>query len=84
MTQVDPAKNLYERPVAGDFSFLCNGNGTEENMESCLSLAQLAGGGYAIRDTKDEGAGRELRGTAEELLSFAQHITNTVKPDATA
>ncbi|MFJ1700427.1 DUF397 domain-containing protein [Streptomyces sp. NPDC088252] len=84
MTATTPNSSLYSRPVEGEFSYLCNGNGTEENMESCLSLAQLNGGGYAIRDTKAEGAGRELRGTSTELLNFAQHILDTVTPPTNA
>ncbi|THA72482.1 DUF397 domain-containing protein [Streptomyces sp. A0642] len=84
MKAQEPSTNLYDRSVEGDFSYLCNGNGTEESMESCLSLAQLNGGGYAIRDTKAEGAGRELRGTSSELLSFAQHVIDKVGPSATA
>jgi hypothetical protein len=76
--------NLYDRPIEGEFSYLCNGNGTEETMESCLSLARVEGGGFALRDTKAAGAGQELRGTATELLNLATLITNTVKPDATA
>ncbi|MFD4858397.1 DUF397 domain-containing protein [Streptomyces atratus] len=84
MTATKPNSNLYNRPIEGEFSFLCNGNGTEENMESCLSLAQLKGGGYAVQDTKAEGAGRELRASSSELLSFAQHIVDTVTPPTTA
>ncbi|MET7363167.1 DUF397 domain-containing protein [Streptomyces sp. NPDC005562] len=80
-TSPEHKTDLYSRPIEGTFSFLCNGNGTEENMESCLTLAQLQGGGYAIQGNKPEDAGRELRGTSAELLSFAQHIVNTVKPD---
>ncbi|MFE2075168.1 DUF397 domain-containing protein [Streptomyces misionensis] len=75
--------NLYGRQVVGEFSYLCTGNGTEENMESCIALAPLAGGGFALRDTKAEGAGQELRGSAAELLNLAEHIRNTVTPDST-
>lgn len=41
-------------------------------MESCLTLAELAGGGYALGDSKPEGEGRQLRMSADELTTFAQ------------
>ncbi|MEU5446852.1 DUF397 domain-containing protein [Streptomyces californicus] len=65
--------NLYDKPVAGPFASFCGG-GTDNdgNMESCLTLAELAGGGYALGDSKPEGAGRELRMSAKEITDFAE------------
>ncbi|WP_415949967.1 DUF397 domain-containing protein [Streptomyces sp. KLOTTS4A1] len=67
------SQSLYDRDVTGPFAALCGG-GTDNdgNMESCISLAELAGGGYALGDTKPEGAGRELRMSAEEITAFAR------------
>jgi len=65
--------NLYTREVVGPFAALCGG-GTDNDgsMESCLTLAELAGGGYALGDSKPEGEGRQLRMSADELTAFAQ------------
>ncbi|WP_329368642.1 DUF397 domain-containing protein [Streptomyces sp. NBC_00669] len=65
-------RNLYDSPVAGEFAALCGG-GTDNDgsMEDCLTLAELAGGGFAVRDTKTAGEGRELRFSEAELTSFA-------------
>ncbi|MFF9644695.1 DUF397 domain-containing protein [Kitasatospora aureofaciens] len=65
--------NLYESEIVGPFAALCGG-GTDNDgsMESCISVAELAGGGYALGDTKPEGAGRELRMSREEITSFAE------------
>lgn len=65
--------DLYEREVSGPFAALCGG-GTDNdgNMESCITLAELRGGGYALRDTKPEGVGRELRMSADEITAFAR------------
>lgn len=67
-------ENLYESPVKGEFAALCGG-GTDNDgsMEDCLTIAELAGGGFAVRDTKPEGQseGRELRFSEAELTSFA-------------
>ncbi|MFJ8668108.1 DUF397 domain-containing protein [Streptomyces sp. NPDC093600] len=65
--------NLYEREVSGPFAALCGG-GTDNdgNMESCITLAELHGGGYALGDSKPEGAGRELRMSAREITEFAR------------
>lgn len=65
--------SLYEREIVGPFAALCGG-GTDNdgNMESCLTVAELAGGGYALGDNKPEGAGRQLRMSADELTSFAR------------
>ncbi|MEU9044068.1 DUF397 domain-containing protein [Kitasatospora sp. NPDC048343] len=65
--------NLYESEIVGPFAALCGG-GTDNDgtMESCISVAELSGGGYALGDTKPEGAGRQLRMSREEITSFAE------------
>ncbi|MBC3841803.1 DUF397 domain-containing protein [Streptacidiphilus sp. 4-A2] len=57
------ADNLYQMDVTGPFVALCGGNGNGTGSEEdCLEVAMLAdGSGYAIRDVKPEGNGRELR-----------------------
>nr|WP_202447110.1 DUF397 domain-containing protein [Streptomyces sp. SID5468] len=64
---------MYDRPIAGPFAALCGGgdNG-DESMESCISVAELHGGGYALRDTKPEGKGHELRMSKTEITAFAR------------
>jgi hypothetical protein len=71
-------EDLYAKPVAGPFAVLCGG-GTDNDgsMEDCLTIADLAGGGYAVADTKPGGQGRELRFTADELTSFATEWLKT-------
>ncbi|MEU0120598.1 DUF397 domain-containing protein [Streptomyces albidoflavus] len=66
-------ENLYDRQVAGPFASFCGG-GTDNdgNMEDCLTIAELAGGGYALGDSKAEGAGRQLRMSAQEITDFAE------------
>ncbi|WP_436739891.1 DUF397 domain-containing protein [Streptomyces sp. BBFR102] len=65
--------SLYNREVSGPYSKFCGG-GTDNsgNMESCITIAELAGGGYSLGDSKPEGAGRELRMSAEEITNFAK------------
>ncbi|MFD7259286.1 DUF397 domain-containing protein [Streptomyces sp. NPDC059874] len=65
--------NLYEREVSGPYASFCGG-GTDNdgNMESCITLAELAGGGYSLGDSKPEGQGRELRMSAAEITDFAK------------
>lgn len=72
-------ENLYEKPIVGPFKALCGG-GTDNDgsMEDCVTIAPLEGGGYALGDTKEEGAGRQLRMTREELLAFAEQIPGSV------
>lgn len=63
--------DLYKMPIGGsEFASFCGGNQQEENQESCVSFAAIPGG-FAVRDSKPEGAGRELRFTGEELDTFA-------------
>ncbi|MCX4799658.1 DUF397 domain-containing protein [Streptomyces sp. NBC_01242] len=65
--------NLYEREIDGPFSALCGGGQDNDgNMESCISIADLGGGGYALGDTKPEGAGQQLRMSEGEITSFAR------------
>ena len=73
------AENLYDKPIAGPFKALCGG-GTDNDgsMEDCVTIAPLAGGGYALGDTKEEGQGRELRMSRAELLAFAEQIPGIV------
>ncbi|MFF9644694.1 DUF397 domain-containing protein [Kitasatospora aureofaciens] len=67
------AENLYDREITGEFSALCaGGTDNDGSMESCISVAELAGGGFALGDTKPEGAGRQLRMSREEITSFAE------------
>jgi hypothetical protein len=65
--------NLYALPVDGAKpESYCGGNLTGDN-ESCLAVAEIPGaqGAFVLTDTKPEGAGYELRATAEELDNFA-------------
>ncbi|MGW5820617.1 DUF397 domain-containing protein [Streptomyces noursei] len=68
-----PEVPLYDREITGPFSALCGG-GTDNDgsMESCITVAELAGGGYALGGNKPEDAGRELRGSRDEITSFAR------------
>ncbi|MEU8541727.1 DUF397 domain-containing protein [Streptomyces sp. NPDC048717] len=73
--------DLYAREVSGPFAALCGG-GTDNdgNMESCITLAELHGGGYALGDSKPEGAGRELRMSAAEITAFAREWLTRAEP----
>lgn len=66
--------NLYALPIpdADAFAAYCGGNAGGSN-ETCVSLAAIPGAvaSFAIRDSKPEGAGKELRFTAAELDDFA-------------
>ncbi|WP_043471050.1 DUF397 domain-containing protein [Kitasatospora sp. MBT66] len=66
--------DLYTLPevTSGLFVRQCGGN-LESESETCVSLAAIPGAadGFAIRDSKEEGAGRELRFSAAELDAFA-------------
>ncbi|MFF4168640.1 DUF397 domain-containing protein [Streptomyces sp. NPDC001744] len=64
--------HLYESEITGEFAALCGGAGGTSNAESCLTLAELAGGGYALGDSKPEGAGRQLRMSEAEITAFAE------------
>ncbi|WP_129307853.1 DUF397 domain-containing protein [Streptomyces sp. L2] len=55
------------------FETFCGGNLQGEH-ESCVELAVIpsAGPAYALRDSKPEGVGRELRFTETELDDFVR------------
>lgn len=72
MTAPKPA-SLYAAPVQGDYTFLCGGNGGDNDNESCLGLAPVEGG-YSIVGNKAEDAGRELRATLPELQGFYRQL----------
>jgi hypothetical protein len=65
--------SLYALPLdPGQFKSYCGGNLTGDN-ESCVEVAEIPGTPdvYAVQDNKPDGAGRQLRFTAQELDSFA-------------
>ncbi|WP_428950935.1 DUF397 domain-containing protein [Streptomyces sp. cg35] len=64
---------LYDRPVTGEFAAFC-GDNSGDTMESCVTIADLGGGGFALRDSKLEGAAAqpELRMSADEITTFAE------------
>ncbi|MEV1006187.1 DUF397 domain-containing protein [Streptomyces sp. NPDC049881] len=67
-------QNLYALPAlnSSDFANFCGGNLQSEH-ESCIDIAALPGveEAYAVRDSKPEGAGLELRFTGREVDDFA-------------
>ncbi|OII64810.1 DUF397 domain-containing protein [Streptomyces sp. CC53] len=66
--------DLYNLPVSdAQFENYCGGNLQGEH-ESCVEVAAIPGAesAFVIRDTKPEGAGLELRFTAEELDDFTR------------
>ncbi|WP_033347341.1 DUF397 domain-containing protein [Kitasatospora aureofaciens] len=68
-----PKPNLYELPIDGAvFARQCGGNLQSDN-ESCVDLAVIPGiaDGFALRDSKPEGSGKELRFDGSELDAFA-------------
>lgn len=68
------ANSLYDAPLQGEYSFLCGGNGGDNDNESCLGLAPVEGGAYSITGNKPEDEGRELRGTLNELQGFYRQL----------
>lgn len=65
-------QNLYTLPTDGaEFTRFCGGNLQSEH-ESCVDVAEIPGAVemFAVRDSKPEGAGRELRFTAREMDDF--------------
>lgn len=65
-------ENLYEKELSGPFVALCGGGDSgSDSMESCITVSELHGGGYALRDSKPEGDGRELRMSRDEITGFA-------------
>lgn len=67
---------LYERKLVGPYDYMCNTDGTNTDMESCLGVAELAGGGYSITGNKPEDTGRELRGTLGEMRALYKLLRN--------
>ncbi|MEV7425950.1 MULTISPECIES: DUF397 domain-containing protein [unclassified Streptomyces] len=64
---------LYSLPTEeAAFESFCGGNLGGEH-ESCVEIAAVPGAtfAYVLRDSKPEGAGRELRFTEAELNGFA-------------
>ncbi|MER5771012.1 DUF397 domain-containing protein [Streptomyces sp. NPDC001985] len=64
---------IYSVPVEETrFENFCGGNLGGEH-ETCVEIATIPGfaAGFAVRDSKPEGAGHELRFTADELDTFA-------------
>ena len=66
--------SLYALPTPEDAAFeqYCGGNLGGSN-ETCVSFAAIPGSesSFVVRDSKAEGAGKELRFTAAELDDFA-------------
>lgn len=66
--------NLYALPAPAPATFdqYCGGNLGGSN-ETCVSFAAIPGAesSFAVRDSKPEGAGNELRFTEAELDAFA-------------
>lgn len=65
-------ENLYELPVAGDVTTttnFCGGPCTE----GCVDFAEIPGAAdsFIVRDSKPEGARKELPYTGSELDDFA-------------
>ncbi|MEU9098294.1 DUF397 domain-containing protein [Streptomyces sp. NPDC048361] len=66
-------KNLYTLPEVDDSAFenFCGGNLSGEH-EACIDVAAIpsAAESFALRDSKPEGVGQELRVTAAEVDDF--------------
>ncbi|MGW2643473.1 DUF397 domain-containing protein [Streptomyces sp. NPDC001393] len=63
---------IYGLPIeAASFQKFCGGNLQGEH-ESCVEVGQIPGTteAYVLRDSKPEGAGKELRFTQGELDTF--------------
>jgi hypothetical protein len=79
--------DLYDRKIEGPFSALCGGGQDNDgNMEDCIEIAPLVGGGYAVGDTKLQGDSPQLRFSEAELTKFARGwlAKNDDAPNATA
>lgn len=70
---------LYNRDLVGPYDYMCNTDGSNTSMESCLGVAELAGGGYSITGNKPEDSGRELRGSLDEMRALYKVLRN--KPE---
>lgn len=66
---------LYAASVAGPYTALCGGgDNSSGSMEDCLTIAELAGGGYSVKDTKLGDDSPELRFSRGELLRAAAEL----------
>lgn len=71
--EIEPLKTIYNLPIKeAEFADFCGGNLGGEH-ESCVVVGAIPGAApaYVLRDSKPEGAGRELRFTEKELNDFA-------------
>jgi hypothetical protein len=68
--------NLYSRDLVGPYNYMCNTDGSNTDMESCLGIAELKGGGYSITGNKAEDSGRELRGSLDEFRALYRVLRN--------
>jgi hypothetical protein len=75
VSQSEP-EGLYDRKLVGPYDYMCNTDGSNTDMESCLGVAELEGGGYSINGNKPEDTGRELRGTLGELRALYRVLRN--------
>ncbi|WP_428957845.1 DUF397 domain-containing protein [Streptomyces sp. cg35] len=86
----DPARQattgLYGAALVGPHTYLCNTDGSNTDMESCLGVAELVGGGYSVNGNKPEDSGRELRGTLAEMRGLFRQMQAIpeISGDATA
>jgi hypothetical protein len=65
-------ENLYELSLDGaEYTSMCGGNQGGDN-ETCVEVARIPGAvdAFALRDSKDGGAGMVLRFTGDELRAF--------------
>jgi Domain of unknown function (DUF397) len=65
---------LYEQELTGPFASLCGGGTNDGNMEDCVLVAPIEGGGLALRDTKLADDSPELRFSAGELRALGDKI----------
>ncbi|MGW2478656.1 DUF397 domain-containing protein [Streptomyces sp. NPDC001571] len=66
------SNGIYSLPVTeGTFENFCGGNLQGEH-EACVEISDLGSGAFAVRGSKPEDSGRELRFTTAELDDFAQ------------
>jgi hypothetical protein len=73
----DPANSregIYTQALVGPHAYMCNTDGSNTDMESCLGVAELVGGGYSIAGNKAVDSGREVRGTLSELQGLYKKL----------
>lgn len=71
-SQPQATTELYSREIAGPFAALCGGGTNDGNMEDCIEIAELVGGGFAMGDTKLKGNSPQLRFSEAEVTDFAR------------